>query len=187
MKMTANVPWGVVARVALIAVLGVLGASRSPVARADTTVLKGATTMVFGSASDTYSFTAPSAGTVTAEITNVPWPEPLAALSYNVTSATGILSPMMNGQDVSSSSDVETYQVGAGTYFAHISATASSDAADMGLGLYSVMFTFTPTVPLPAAAGLLFIGMLVVFGLRGTLRGQRAESDERNESVMSAA
>jgi hypothetical protein len=71
---------------------------------------------------------------------------------------------------------VETFQVGAGTYFAHVVATAGGD---LNLGLYSLMLTFTPSaVPLPTAAGLLLIGLLVLFALRGTMRAPR------NESVM---
>jgi hypothetical protein len=59
---------------------------------------------------------------------------------------------------------VETFQVGAGTYFAHVMASAGGA---LDLGLYSLMLTFTPSaVPLPTTGGLLLIGLLVLFGLR---------------------
>jgi hypothetical protein len=174
---------GLMARLAAAAALVVIGMVHSPGARADT-LLKAATTMVYGSSSDTYSMTAPSAGTITAQVTTVPWPTPLSALSFNVSDATSVLSPQGPAAAQAagdSQSQVESFQVGAGTYFAHVMATATGN---LNLGLYSVMFTFTPSaVPLPAAAGLLLMGLLVILGLRKT----STPPLPRNESVMSAA
>jgi hypothetical protein len=187
MKLTKKVKarLGLMARMAAFATIAGFGLSHSPAARADT-LLKAATTMVYGTSSDTYSITTPSAGTVTASVSSVPWPTALSALSFEVTDATSVLNP--TGPDVSAMAAgvgttqpiVETYQVGQGTYFAHVSATAANNS--LNLGLYSVLFTFAP-VPLPAAVGLFLFGLAVVLSLRHTASGPRG----RNESVMSAA
>src|SRR5262249_50667785 len=143
-------------------------------------ILRGVTTMVYGSAADTISFDAPGAGMVTAEISSVPWPTPLAALSFSATTATTTLSSWST-TEMSSSPQVETFQVGgAGTYFAHVTATAGSNP--FNLGLYSLMLTFTPSaVPLPAAAGLFLMAIIILAALRGTMRVPR------NETVISPA
>jgi hypothetical protein len=173
---------GLMARVAAVAVVAVIGLVHSPGAQADT-LLKAATTMVYGTSSDTYSISAPTAGTITAQVSSVPWPTPLSALSFNVSDATSVLTPQGHAAAMAAGGtqpQIESFQVGAGTYFAHVMATATGD---LNLGLYSVMFTFTPSaVPLPATAGMLLIGLLVMAGLRRT-----SEPRPRNESVMSAA
>jgi hypothetical protein len=172
-----------VARLAATIALTALCQTWSLNAQADTLV-KAATVMVYGSASDTYSIEAPSAGTITAQVTSVPWPTPLAALSFNLTSATEVLSSVEDSTRQAlalsdSQPQIETYQVGAGTYFAHVMATAGGS---LDLGLYSVLLTFAPSaVPLPTAAGLLLIGLLALFGLRSTTLASR------NESVISVA
>ena len=182
-RMGMKASLGLVARLAVVAVVA-FGLVRSPAAHADT-LLKAATTLVVGSSADTYSISAPSAGTLTASVSSVPWPTALSALSFNVTDSSSLLNPMSKAQAFSAidsgGPQVESYQVGPGTYFAHVSATAGGA---LNLGLYSVMFTFTPSaVPLPATVGMLLIGLLVLFGLRRTTRGPLL----RNESVMSAA
>jgi hypothetical protein len=180
MKLTKNVKarLGLAARMAAVMTIGALGLARAPAAHADELLLKAATTMVYGSAADTYSMTAPSAGTITAQVSSVPWPTPLSALSFNLSDSSNLLNPqtLSTAQSVhaldSTSQQFETYQVGAGTYFAHVLATAGGS---LNLGLYSVMFTFTPSaVPLPAAGGMLLIGLMVFFALRRTLRSGAA-------------
>jgi hypothetical protein len=174
MKLTKNVKarLGLAARMAAVMTIGALGLARAPAAHADELLLKAATTMVYGSAADTYSMTAPSAGTITAQVSSVPWPTPLSALSFNLSDSSNLLNPqtLSTAQAVhaADTQQFETYQVGAGTYFAHVLATAGGS---LNLGLYSVMFTFTPSaVPLPATAGMLLIGLMVFFALRRTLR-----------------
>ena len=79
---------------------------------------------------------------------------------------------------------IETFQVGAGTYFAHVMATA---AGQLNLGLYSLVLSFTPSaVPLPAGAGMLLIGLLVLFALRRTMRLGDLAPLESNKGLMPA-
>jgi len=170
------------ARMALGFFLIALWLGRSYDACADSIVERAATALVYGTSADTYSFETPSAGTVTAVYSGLPWPTPLAALSFSLTTATDAFQPMPGTEATSQSGGAgggDTYQVGgAGTYFAHIIATAGPNP--FNLGLYSLILTFTPSaVPLPTAAGLLLMGILVLLALRGTLR-----SGTRNESVM---
>ncbi len=176
MKLTKNLKarMGLAVRMAAVMTIGALALAHSPAAKADELLLKAATTMVYGSAADTYSMTAPSAGTITAQVSSVPWPTPLSALSFNLSDSSSLINPqiMSTAQSIhaadTTSQQFETYQVGAGTYFAHVLATAGGS---LNLGLYSVMFTFTPSaVPLPATAGMLLIGLMVFFALRRTLR-----------------
>jgi hypothetical protein len=184
---------GPITRLALAVVLMTLGGLvQSSVTRADTLLL-ASTDLVSGTSNATYSFDAPSAGTVTARLTSVAWPVPLTSLSFTATSATSTLASWQSGGSAGLASAaayspadttdpaVETFQVGAGTYFAHVMATAGGD---LNLGLYSLMLTFTPSaVPLPSAAALLIIGIIVLSALRGTMRTPGTRSP-RNESVM---
>lgn len=147
--------------------------SNSPKAHADQMLL-ATTDLVSRSSNATFSFDAPSDGTVTARITSIPWPTPLSALSFSATTATDTLASWNMGgpTDVTASSlreadvssnGVETFQVGAGTYFAHVSATAGGA---LNLGLYSLLLTFTPSaVPLPASDWVLLAGVIALFGL----------------------
>jgi uncharacterized membrane protein len=61
-------------------------------------------------------------------------------------------------------SDVATFNVQPGTYYAHIMATAGGT---LNLGLYSMLMTFsaTPTVPLPSSGWMLLTGLFVLAGL----------------------
>jgi hypothetical protein len=146
----------------LVLLLSLVG---SPLANADSMLL-ATTDMVSGTSAATFSFNAPSSGTVTAQLYTVPWPTPLNALSFSATTATDTLASWSSNAP-SSTPYVDSFQVGAGTYFAHVMATAGGS---LDLGLYSLMLTFTPSaVPLPTAAGMLIIGLLVFFGLRRTL------------------
>lgn len=163
-------------KLVVLATLAVTG--HSTAARADTMLL-ASTNLVSGSSAATFSFDAPTNGTVTAMISSTPWPDPLSSLSFSASTATDTLASWST-TDGMSAPQAEKFQVGAGTYFAHVMATAGGS---LNLGLYSLLLTFTPSaVPLPAAAGMLLIGLLVLFALRGTLKPLT-----RNESVMTAA
>ena len=138
--------------------------AHSPLAHADMLLL-ASTDLVHGTSAATFSFDAPSSGMVTAQITSLPWPVPLSSLSFSASTAASTLSAWDSSSG--SSAGTQTFQVGAGTYFAHVMATAGGP---LDLGLYSLMLTFTPSaVPLPTAAGMLLIGLLVLFGLRRTI------------------
>jgi hypothetical protein len=164
----------------LAAVLTVLTmAGQSAAAHADTMLL-ASTDLVTGSSAATFSFNTPSSGTVTAQISSMPWPVPLSALSFSASTASSTLSSWST-TDAMSGPQIEKFQVGAGTYFAHVMATAGGS---LDLGLYSLLVTFTPSaVPLPGAGGMLLIGLMVLFALRWTTK----PIGTRNESVMSPA
>jgi hypothetical protein len=166
----------------LVVVLVTLCLGRSPLAHADTMLL-ATTTMVSGTSASSFSFNTPSDGIVTAQISSLPWPVPLSALSFSATTASDTLSSWSSSAP-SSTPYIETFQVGAGTYFAHVMATAGGT---LDLGLYSLMLTFTPSaVPLPAAAGMLLIGLLVLFALRRTMGMGDPAAFESNTALMAA-
>ena len=170
----------VIGRLGPLALVAALWLGSAPAAQADTLLL-ASTNMVSGTSGATFQFNAPGNGTVTAEISSVPWPVPLSALSFSATTATDTLASWSSSGPMSSP-QFETFQVGSGNYFAHVMATAGGE---LNLGLYSLLLTFTPSaVPLPAAAGLMLMGLLIVFALRKTLR---ANQEGGNETVMSAA
>jgi hypothetical protein len=180
--------WKLLSRCALAALVVTLGmGGRISSAHADQ-LLKATTTMLYGSAADTYSFTTPGAGVVTAQVASVPWPTPLSALSFSVSDGSSTLAHWSSTDPTPgmatpaawspNTPQVETFRVsGTGTYFANVLAKVGTANNPLNLGLYSVMLTFSP-VPLPTAAGLFLIGIAVLIALRGTLRGPR------NESVM---
>jgi hypothetical protein len=152
-------------RMALLGALAYVGLLQSPHAHADTMLL-ASTDLVAGSSADTFSFTAPSAGQVTAALTGLNWPAPLSAMSFSATSASTLLSSW-SGTGTAMTPQLETFQVGSGTYYAHVNATAGGP---LDLGLYSLLVTFSPSaVPLPNSM-MLLMGMLVLFGLIQTLR-----------------
>ncbi len=147
-------------KMGLLAPMALTCLAIAPHARADS-ILLAQTTLVSGTEYTVDAFTAPSAGKVTVNLQNLNWPTALNALSFSMTSASQVLSP---------ESDPTAFDVGAGTYFAHIMATAGGD---LNLGLWSLMVTFNPTaspVPLPASDWMLLTGMFVLAGLARAVR-----------------
>jgi hypothetical protein len=153
------------ARVGLAACLVFLGLSLSPHARADM-MLHSDTTMIQGTQSDIFSFDAPSAGTVTARLQNQDWTAHLTSLSFQATTATDTLSSFSAPAN-DSSVVTQTFEVGPGTYFAHILASAGGP---FDVGLYTLSLSFSP-VPLPASDWMLMFGVLILFGLSRLLSG----------------
>jgi hypothetical protein len=125
-------------------------------ARADT-VLVSSTSLVIGNQSSVYSFQAPGAGTVVAQVTNVDWPQLLSSLSFTAGSANQVMSSWSDpGSQPSATLSFDVS--GPGMYFADILATAGGP---LDLGVYSLSIKFLPAapVPLPAPAWLLLAGL----------------------------
>jgi len=166
MKTMSKTTMGPSLKLALVAPLAMLGLAAAPHARAES-ILLAQTTMVVGNESTVDSFTTSGAGTVTVNLQNLNWPMPLSALSFSATSASQVLwgggGPM--------NSEVASFNVdGAGTYFAHIMATAQGS---LNVGLYSLLMTFTPgtsPIPLPPSVWLLLTGVFVLAGLARAVR-----------------
>ena len=152
----------------LLAPLALSCLAMAPHARADS-ILLAQTTLVSGSQSTVDSFTTSGAGTVTVALQSLNWPTALNALSFSATSANQVLASLDATGLVG---DVATFNVGAaGTYYAHILATAGGA---LDLGIYSLNMSFsptsTPTVALPASGWMLLTGMLVLAGLMRAMR-----------------
>jgi len=156
-----------VMKVGLLVPMALTGLAAAPHAWADS-VLLAQSTMVVGTESTTDSFVTPTAGTVTVSINSFGWAAPLSALSFSASSATQVLA---SWSGTGGTSDTATFNVGAGSYFANIMATASGA---MDMGLYSLRMTFspnsTPAVPLPSSGWLLLTGMFALAGLARAVR-----------------
>jgi hypothetical protein len=152
----------------LLVPMALTGLTVAPHAWADS-LLISQSTMVVGTESTTDTFVAPTAGTVTVNLKSFDWAAPLSALSFSASSATKVLASLSATGAVTG--DTATFNVGPGSYFANIMATASGA---MDMGLYSMSLTFspngTPTVPLPSSGWLLLTGMFVLAGLARAVR-----------------
>ena len=124
-------------------------------------------TLVVGSESTTEMFSVTTPGTVTLSVTGFGWAAPLSALSFSASSATKVLASW-SGSGITS--DTATFNVGPGSYFVNIMATANPGGLDMGLYSMSLSFSPTPTVPLPSSGWLLLTGMFVFAGLARAVR-----------------
>ena len=159
MKITRLSGFG--SRLALAACLALLGLSQAPRAHADT-MLVSDINAVWGTESAVFSFDAPTAGTVTAKLWDIGWTSPLSALTFSATTATGVLSSWS-----AATQQTQSFQVGPGTYFAHIMAAATGQ---LNSGAYALSLSFSPSVvPLPASDWMLVTGVLVLFGLTRVL------------------
>jgi hypothetical protein len=156
-------------KLGLLAPLALTCLSVAPHARADN-VMPAQTILVNNSESTVDQFTVDQAGTVTVNLQGLTWgPTTLNALSFSVTSANQVLSAW-SGTGLTS--DIATFNVGPGTYYAHIMATAGGS---LDLGLYSFMMTFAPNgtppaTPLPSSGWLLLTGLFALAGLMRVVR-----------------
>src|SRR5215469_16213642 len=108
---------------AMAGALGALLVGVSSPARADMLLL-GNTTMVTGTETAVFSFTAPSSGTVTAELTNLDWPTTLSGLSFLATSGSQVLASWSDPLQPGANTHALAFQVShPGTYFANVTAT----------------------------------------------------------------
>jgi len=150
----------------VVAVSALLGLTAGPAAQADQ-ILVAQTNLINGTVSTVDSFMAPAAGTVTIELSNLPWPTALSTLSFFAGSASQVLASgtVPNAAGGGGGMMLESFQVSSpGTYFAHVTGTATPSGT-LDLGLYSMQVSFAPAVPLPAAGWLLGGALLVLAGL----------------------
>lgn len=149
------------ARAAVCASLAMLWLMGTRLAQADMFVSE--TTLVSGTDSSVASFTVTSAESVTVQLSNIPWPQMLSSLSFMLSTADSVI-----GAWSGDTSTVETYQLSPGTYYAHITGTASGS---VDLGLYSLSIGTQPApVPLPAGGALLLGGLVMLMMLGWLLR-----------------
>src|SRR5262252_10764567 len=122
----------------LVAVAALLGLTAGPVAQADQ-ILVAQTNLINGTVSTVDSFTAPAAGTVTIELSNLPWPTAISTLSFFAGSASQVLaSGTVPNAPGGGGMMLESFQVSSpGTYFAHVTGTATPSGT-LDLGLYSM-------------------------------------------------
>ena len=149
----------------LLVPMALTGLAVAPHAWADS--VPAQSMMVLGTQTTTDSFTAKTAGTVTLNVTGFDWASGLSALSFSASSATQLLASW-SGTGPGFTSDTATFNVGPGSYFVNIMATANPGGLNMGL--YSMRLSFTPTVPLPSSGWLLLTGMFVLAGLARAVR-----------------
>ena len=153
-------------KLALLAPLALIGLAATPDARADTLLL-AQTSLVSGTVATDNTFTAPTAGMVSVNLENLNWPTQLSALSFSASTSSQLLASW-NGSGSKITGGEVSFDVGAGTYFTHVMATAAPGGLD--LGLYSMIMTFTPSVPLPASGWMLLTGLFVLAGLARAVR-----------------
>jgi hypothetical protein len=134
-------------------------------------VMMAETSLVTGSESSVYSFTAPGPGTITVQLSNLAWPETLSSLTFTATTADKVL----GSWQAPSGAETDSFQVTGGTYFAHVNATADGL---LDLGLFSVYCVFTPAappVPIPSTVWLLLGAVVALFGWRQHIGCQKAD------------
>lgn len=153
-------------RSAILVALAALGtgAFTMPMAQAETVgvpnyapgTLYDSTTLVTGPAMNVATLNVTAPGTLTVKLSDLGWPDKLSALSFALTSATGIIG-------AHTGEGTFTYQLEhAGTLFASIFAVG---AGELKTGLYNVNVNLAP-VPLPAAIWLFGSGLAGFAALR---------------------
>jgi hypothetical protein len=156
-----------------VAVCGLL-LCRIGVSCADTVLLSD-TTLISGTETADFSFTAPGPGTVSVTLTNIAWPQTLSNLNFLASTPSTVLSSWSTSGSQTGSFGVS----GSGTYFADVQATAQGP---MNLGVYSLELTFSPQapVPLPASSWLLLAGLLTIAGWLRSKGGSVAQHQPLN-------
>jgi hypothetical protein len=126
-------------------------------------ILLVATPLVQGSLASATAFSVPGAGTVTATLTDLSWPDKLASLTFAATTPTSVLASLPGQGQISFNTSAQ------GIYSAVVGAVASPSGF-LDLGWYSLSIGFAPAVPLPATGWLLLSGL---GALAVTLRQRR--------------
>ena len=125
------------------------------------------TTLVTGTQSAVFSFAAPGPGTVTVQLSDINWPQPLSSLNFLASSGNNVLSSWST-----QGSATRLFQVtGGGDFFADVTAAAGGS---LDVGLYSLTLTFAPAVPvpLPSAFALLLAACVLLLALGRTARNE---------------
>jgi hypothetical protein len=162
-----------IVRTALCATVAIPCLFATPQAHAEE-IMVAQTTLVIGTDSSVATITVPSAGSLTVELSNLPWPQSLESLSFMLSSSNQVISAWSTD-----STTVESYNVSPGTYFAHLTGTA---AGPLDLGLYSLTVGFQAggVVPLPASGALMLSGLLAAVALGRALRIGRTAPTARS-------
>jgi hypothetical protein len=141
------------------------GALSAGVARASS-VLYDSLSVISGQQSTVQSFNVSTPGTLTVTLSALPWLDPVTGLSAFLTTASGMVGTAFNA-------GTETFDVTAGTYYAHWFGTANGT---YNLGVVGMEISFQPSdvtpVPLPASLVSLLSAMGILVGCQ-TLMGRR--------------
>jgi hypothetical protein len=168
-----------VARV--VAAVSLTGCLVANSARADTLLLSE-TSLVAGSQASVFAFQAPGAGTVSAQVTNVNWPQLLSSLSFIATSSSQTMASWFDPPSQTSQT-LSFHVTGPGNYFADIFAVAGGP---LDLGVYSFCIRFAPSAPpvaLPATRGLMLSALAAL--LAWLRRGRAALASASGHALTS--
>jgi hypothetical protein len=126
-------------------------------ARADSILYDGIS-LFSGQQSFTQSFNVTTPGTLTFALSNIPWLDTVSSLSGFLSNSSGELGTTITGQGT------ESFNVGAGTYYAHWFGDA---AGTYNLGVVGLRIGFQPgvtAVSLPTSVVLMLSGLGLLFG-----------------------
>ena len=123
-------------------------------------VLVSQSTLVINQQSNVYDLTAPGPGTLTVQLDDLTWPDPLSSLNFSLDSPRSVLGW------IASAGELTLSIANGGSYYVDVTGNASGG---LDLGLYSLQVDFYPhgeTVPLPGALLLLLSGLGMLGGAR---------------------
>jgi hypothetical protein len=132
-------------------------ASGAGAARADTLLYDGLS-VISGSQSSVQSFNVTAPGTLTMTLSNIPWLDVVSNLSGFLSTATAQIGNTITG------AGTESFDLGAGTYYAHWFGDAQGT---YNLGVVGLKITFQPgavPVSIPTSFLLMLSGLGILFG-----------------------